>query len=560
MKFFSQIIRCWGFKVGCILLLISIINIPGYAVEADLENTPPKPELITFIVGESTIVKAPWPTIRVAVTDPTIANVQVLTPDQVLLQGSKVGSTDLIVWSQDENEVRQWKVQVRLDTASFKEKLDELFPDSSLGVSQSGEILIVTGLLRSVEQTVQLHDFLDKSGVTYVDMSSVAGVQQIQLQIRIAEVSRASLRALGINAFHTDDDYFGALRIGSSSGGALVPSINIGPQEGQVAGDTTSFVFNNDVTAGPLVTIFAGFPRANLEFFLQALAENQSLRILANPTLVALSGEEANFLAGGEFPIPVVQSRGGGGGSSISIEYREYGVRVSFRPVALGDGRIRLHVAPEVSDLSDVGAVVIEGFRVPALVTRKAETTLELGSGQTFAMAGLLQKSTRAIKSGIPGLSDLPVLGPLFRSVRYQKNETELVVLVTASLVEPMSLATTPPLPGFIHTEPNDWELYLEGRIEGKEPAKIDSDNARLLKQMGLDRLMGPGAWDSYGKPISSSQADPASNQDAEDADTQILQKYWEEKNIQNQQKNTNVDLNSAEDTDLRNLSKRKKW
>jgi pilus assembly protein CpaC len=439
---------------------------------------------------------------------------------------------------------------VRLDTASFKEKLDELFPDSSLGVSQSGEILIVTGLLRSVEQTVQLHDFLDKSGVTYVDMSSVAGVQQIQLQIRIAEVSRASLRALGINAFHTDDDYFGALRIGSSSGGALVPSINIGPQEGQVAGDTTSFVFNNDVTAGPLVTIFAGFPRANLEFFLQALAENQSLRILANPTLVALSGEEANFLAGGEFPIPVVQSRGGGGGSSISIEYREYGVRVSFRPVALGDGRIRLHVAPEVSDLSDVGAVVIEGFRVPALVTRKAETTLELGSGQTFAMAGLLQKSTRAIKSGIPGLSDLPVLGPLFRSVRYQKNETELVVLVTASLVEPMSLATTPPLPGFIHTEPNDWELYLEGRIEGKEPAKIDSDNARLLKQMGLDRLMGPGAWDSYRKPISSSQADPASNQDAEDADTQILQKYWEEKNIQNQQKNTNVDLNSAEDTE----------
>jgi Flp pilus assembly secretin CpaC len=217
-------------------------------------------------------------------------------------------------------------------------------------------------------------------------------------------------------------------------------------------------------------------------------------------------------------------------------------------------------VAPEVSELSAVGAVLIQGTEIPALVVRKTETTLELKSGQTFAMAGLIHNKVEAINSRIPGLGDLPILGPLFRSVRYQKNETELVVLVTASLVEPMSLATTPPLPGFIHTEPNDWELYLEGRIEGKEPAKIDSDNARLLKQIGLDRLKGPGAWDSYGKPISSSQADPASNQDAEDADTQILQKYWEEKNLQNQQKNTNVDLNSAEDTDLRNLSKRKKW
>jgi len=554
MKFFSQITRCWGLKVGCILL-ISIINIPGYAVEADLENTPLKPELITFIVGESTIVKAPWPTIRVAVTDPTIANVQVLTPDQVLLQGSKVGSTDLIVWSEDEREVRQWKVQVKLDTARFQKKLDGLFTDSTLEVSESGETLLVTGLLRSTEQAVQLHDFLDKSGITYVDMTSVAGVQQVLVEVRIAEVSRGALRALGINAFHTDDDFFVNSGIGS------ITPVSIGPLEGQVAGDNTSFVFNKDVEVGPLVTIFGGFPRADFEIFLRALAENQSLRILANPTLVTISGEEASFLAGGEFPIPVIQSTGGGGaGNAITIEYREYGVRVSFRPVVLGDGAIRLHVAPEVSELSAVGAVVIQGIEIPALVVRKAETTLELKSGQTFAMAGLLQQKTEALNSRIPGLGDLPILGPLFRSVRYKKNETELVVLVTASLVEPMSLATAPPLPGFSHVEPNDWELYLEGRIEGKEPAKIDPDNARLLKQMGLDRLTGPGAWDSYDKPISSSQADPATSSDTEDADIQILQKYWEEKNLQNQQKNTNVDLNSAEDTDLHNLLKRKKW
>jgi pilus assembly protein CpaC len=174
----------------------------------------------------------------------------------------------------------------------------------------------------------------------------------------------------------------------------------------------------------------------------------------------------------------------------------------------LGDGTIRLNAAPEVSNLTDVGAVVIGGFSVPALITRKAETTLELKNGQTFAMAGLLQHDDQAINSRIPGLGDLPILGPLFRSVRYRKQETELVVLVTASLVEPMSLASAPPVPGFSHVEPNDWELYVEGRIEGKEPAKIDADDAKWLEQIGLDQLVGPGAWDSHNKGTFPSQAD----------------------------------------------------
>jgi Flp pilus assembly secretin CpaC len=199
---------------------------------------------------------------------------------------------------------------------------------------------------------------------------------------------------------------------------------------------------------------------------------------------------------------------GGGGSNAITIEYREYGVRVSFRPTVLGDGSIRLYVAPEVSERSAVDAVVIQGSIIPTLVTRKAETTMELQSGQTFAMAGLLQHKTEAVNSRVPGLGDLPVLGPLFRSTRYQKNETELVILVTASLVEPMSLAETPPLPGFLHSDPNDWEFYLEGRLKGKEPAKIHSRDAEWLKKMNLDQLIGPGAWDSYNQPISSSRAD----------------------------------------------------
>lgn len=499
-----QVVRPWmgGRTTGFVFLLIYLICISSpIAVGASTETVSANPEVITFIVGESTIVRTPWPTVRVAVTDPAIAYQESLTPEQILLQGVKVGSTDLIVWNEDETQVQKWKVQVKLDTARFQEKLDELFPDAQLEVGEHGETLIIKGLLRNAEQVTQLHDYLDKSGTTYVDTTSVAGVQQVQIEIRVAEVSRQAMRALGFNAFGTDDDFFVGTRIDS-----IFP-VGISPEAGQVAGDTTSFIFNDVPATGPLVTLFAGFPRADFEFFLHALAENQYLRLLANPTLIALNGEEASFLAGGEYPIPVPQS-GVGGGGTITIQYKEFGVRVSFRPTILGDGSIRLFVAPEVSERSSVDAVQIQGSVIPTLVTRKAETTMELKSGQTFAMAGLLQNKVEAINSRIPGLGDLPVLGPLFRSTRYQKNETELVILVTASLVEPMSLDEVPPVPGFLHSDPNDWEFYLEGRLEGKEPPKIHSNDAEWLMKMNLDQLKGPGAWDSYNEPVSSSRAD----------------------------------------------------
>lgn len=500
----------------CSVLAVMLIGAPfalaTYAGMPDSSGVSVRHESITFLMGESTIVKTPWPVSRVAVTDPTIADVQVLA-DDLLLQGFKAGLTDLIIWSEDETQVQRWRVQVRLDTVSLKAKLDELFPDASLEVNQSGEAFVLKGLFRSAEQIEQLHNLLDTTNVTYVDMTSLAGVQQVQLEVRVAEVGREALRSMGMSYFHTEEDWFGGMR-GVSTTGATNSSINIGVPEGTAAGDGIPFVFQESAAASSATTIFAGVPRADLEFFIEALIENRTMRLLANPTLVALSGEQASFLVGGEYPIPVPQSQGGSGTGTITIEYKEYGVRLSFEPEVLGDGTIRLHTMPEVSSLSDVGAVTIQGFRVPALVTRKSETTLELKNGQTFAMAGLLMDESQAARARIPGLGDLPILGTLFRSVRYQKKETELVVLVTASLVEPMSLASVPPLPGFAHSEPSDWELYIDGRIEGKEPAKIDADRARLLEQMGLNRLVGPGAWDSFDASKSSSQAELSPNQE----------------------------------------------
>jgi pilus assembly protein CpaC len=456
---------------------------------------------IILVAGRSAVIKAPWPTVRVAVTDPKVADVQVLTPEQVLVQGLKVGSTDLILWSEDEQKTWQRRVAVRMDANTIRTGVQGLFPGAALDVSESGEILLVRGSLRSADQAQQLAEYLEKTKTPYVNMTTLSGVQQVQLQVRVAEVSRQAIRALGVNAFFTDDDFFFGQRVGSSGGGPLVPSINIGAAGGQTAGSTLNFVTPNEgIGASPLITIFAGFPNSNLEFFFQALAENQYMRVLANPTLITMSGEEAHFLAGGEFPIPVVQGGAGAGigTTAITIQYKEFGVLLSFRPVVLGDGGIRLRALQEVSELTDVGALVIQGFSIPALTTRRAEATMELKSGQSFAMAGLLQHSDSAITSRIPGLGDLPILGPLFRSVRYRNNETELVILVTASLVEPISVATAPPLPGASYMPPDDWELYLGGRIEGRAPARLDPANTAWLKEMGLDHLVGPGAWDSY--------------------------------------------------------------
>lgn len=507
-----------GYRYGW---LWAIVFVMGLAAAPQARGAALETEPITLISGRSTVVRAPWPTVRVAVTDPKVADVQVLTPEQILVQGLSIGATDLILWSEGERETWQRRVLVTLDVETVANTLARLFPTAELQVSDSGEVLLIQGLLRSADHAEQLHRYLEKTKLEYVDMTSVAGIQQVQLQVRVAEVSRSASRALGINAFQTDGRYFFGQRLNADA-------INIGAAGGQPAGDNLQFVTEDDgIGAGSLVTLFAGFPNSNLEIFISALAENQYLRLLANPTLVALSGEQADFLAGGEFPIPVPQTSGGGSGT-ITIQYKEFGVHLLFEPVVLGDGSIRLHAIQEVSELSDVGGLVLEGYTVPGLITRRAEATLELKSGQSFAMAGLLQNKNSAINSRIPGLGDLPVLGPLFRSVKYQNDETELVILVTASLVEPLNLATTPPLPGVTHAKPSDWELYLEGRLESATPAKLDPEAAEWLRKMGLGDLTGPGAWDTYKDKAMPAPPLPAKPERVETSNVSAKKEPWD--------------------------------
>lgn len=480
--------------LGILFAITLGLLLAGQSSEAS-DPQPGGDRVIVLYVRQSKVIRAPWPVARVSVADPKVADVQMLTAGEVLLLGKTVGSTDLIMWSKGEES---WKarVDVQVDLRQMQAALSRYFPQSRLTLSQIEDVTVITGLLSRAEHASQLHNLLDTVGLKYTDMTTVAGVQQVQLQVRFAEVSRTAFRVLGINAFWTGNDLFGASLAGSASGGPINP-ISIGlPADTSATMSNQPFQFTSAATVNTSVTILAGFPRLGLELFVQALAENEYLRILAEPTLIALSGEEASFLAGGEFPIPIVQ---GQGDNSITIEYREFGIRLRFRPTVLGDGRIRLFVAPEVSELSDIGGISIAGTAVPSVLIRKAETTLELRSGQTFAMAGLIRRKNTATRSRIPGMGDLPILGALFRSARYKREETELVVLVTATLIEPMSLAQAPLVPGYLHTPPDDWELYALGLIEGQETvSRLSPNQAAWLKRSGLHRLKGPGAWITY--------------------------------------------------------------
>jgi pilus assembly protein CpaC len=480
------------FQAACGIVLA--VATSGAAATSSAQSPQGDVKTLTLVAGHSQHMNLPWPAKGVSITDPAIADVQILTPQVLEVSGKAVGATNLLVWSET-GQTLEAKIEVSSDLARLSTELAGVFPNSNIKLSQSQNVVLVTGTFERADQAEILHRYFDAQKVTYVDLTTLAGVQQVQVQVRMAEVSRTAIRALGVSGLVAGSDAFGGTNIGGLSQSSITPLS--GPFPGRLP-------FNiNDGGLSPSVTMFGGLTSGDLEVFVRALAENNYLRILAEPNLVALSGAEANFLAGGEVPIPVAQ----GGGSiaavgSITIEFKPFGISLKFRPTVVGEGGIRLEIASEVSEISDSieTQVQIGAIRTPSFSVRRAETTLEMHSGQTFAMAGLLSERTSAISSRVPGLGDLPLLGTLFRSVQYKKGETELVVLVTASLVEPVSQIALPPLPGEVHTEPGDWELYFLGHLGGPAKSRETVEQAHSMRTLGFDRLRGPGAWMSYGQ------------------------------------------------------------
>jgi pilus assembly protein CpaC len=406
-------------------------------------------------VNRSVVITTRSPYKRVSVAQPEVADVNLLGPDTILLTAKKAGITQMIVWD-DDNQSQVVDVNVEVDLDTLRQQLTKMFPSSKIEAVSVNGSLALRGQVPTIEVAEQAAQIAAPYGQKVLNFLEVAGGQQVMLQVKFAEISRTASSQLGVNLGFTD---------GRSFGGSNVGQVNPFGIENTGPNGTAEINLTNP---NPAVTLFGTgqIGQTAFAYFINALRSNNLLRILAEPNLIAISGQEASFLAGGEFPIPVSQ----GGDNGISIEYREFGVKLKMTPVVLGDGRIRLKVAPEVSDLDFTTAVRFGGFVIPGLTSRKVNTTIELNEGQTFAIAGLLNNNMTASKDVTPVLGDLPVIGALFRSVRYQRKETELVVLVTPRLVEGMNPGQVPPLPGGKWRDPTEADLFINGDLGGPVP------------------------------------------------------------------------------------------
>ncbi len=424
-------------------------------------------QLITVPVNQGVLVDFSVPLKEIRVANGTVAEATATAPTQLLISGKSFGTTQLIAWTEG-GQQHVFTIACDLELDRLQASIRTVAPRAGVRATGVLNSVLLTGTAPDTETAEKIAQIAQIYSPQVVNHIKVAGTQQVLLRCTVAEVNRTATRQLGFNGWLGGENFRDVFAVNQIDG---INPANIGAAAGANIRQNVPFLTGTDgipLTGTPQLSL--GFPRVQMQVFIQALRENGLLRVMAEPNLVAISGHEASFLAGGEFPIPVPQNSGGG--VSITIDYREFGVRLRFTPVVLSESTIRLRVAPEVSEPDFSTAVTLSGFVVPGLTQRRAETTVELGAGQTFAIGGLLSERTRATSRKVPALGDVPVLGQLFSSVRYQQEETELIILVTPELVAPISPNQVAYVPGRNHTPPNDWELYGLGKIEGATPER----------------------------------------------------------------------------------------
>jgi len=480
---------------------------------------------IRLVVNKTALLTAKAPVTRVSVGQPDIADVNAIGGNTILVTAKKPGSTQIIIWD-DANHTQAIDVSVESDLAALQEQFKQMYPGSEIKVSGLNGSVALRGHVPSLEIARQIEEMAAPYGQRVMNFTEIAGGQQVELKVKFAEVSRSVTDELGVNFGLTD----GVSIFGSNTG-------QINPLGLVAAGSTPAGLALLASSPGPAVTQFgrAQFGNTTLDYFIKALRQNNLMRILAEPNLTAMSGKEASFLAGGEYPIPVTQGGAGGTSQAITIEYKDFGVKLRMTPVVLGNGRIRLTVEPEVSDLDFTTAVRFNGFVVPGLTSRKVRTVIELNEGQTFSIAGLLNNSIASDKQVTPLLGDLPVLGVLFRSVRYQRKETELVVLVTPHLVEGMNPAQVPAVPGEKWRDPTELQLFFEQDLGGpmakKQQQEKQTASALPGRYHGEYGFAAPGEKKTQPqpeqqKPIEPEQSTAAPSEEKPVADTTEIEPH----------------------------------
>ncbi len=467
-----------------LIFTASVLN----AIPAATFQDQPGSELLRVYVGKSLVVDSQQNLSRVSVSNPEVASAVIVTPRQVLIHGLQPGSVSLVLWDEQGNS-RPFDLRVELNLTGLQNEMATLFPGTNINVSQSGNAAVLAGTVASAEQGDRVVLLAKTYAANVVNLLQLPPVElnnrAVLLQVRFAEVDRTAIQELGLNLFSTGaGNTFGAISTQQFDS----PAMSAGSLPSDVRGGTTppgrnvvSGAIGNQlnhqpgaVGLGDLLNVFLFRSDVNLGLTLRALQQRNVLEILAEPNVLALDGHEASFLAGGEFPFPVVQ--GGTNFTAVTIQFREFGVKLKFTPTIQADGTIMLKVAPEVSSLDFANALTISGFLVPALSTRKAETLVALRDGQTFAIAGLIDKRLIEIASKVPFLGDIPGIGKMFRSRSQNRNNTELLVLISPKIVTPLQPGQEPPLPSFPKPllDNKDFGLKFDGKV-GEAPTRAES-------------------------------------------------------------------------------------
>lgn len=441
VKSLSKDICKWGLLVLALIVGFTIQN-PGILSTANAAAIIEEAENeLKLEENRSLIIRLDRKAANVFVANPAIANIQIKSPRLLYIFGAQAGVTTFFAVDANDNIIYSATVTVDFNIERIQAMMDELLPKASIRVRQMNGIIILTGFARSPEEADLAIQIVQRIYVTkreggneddkelrLINQIQIITPTQVNLRVKIAEMSRDVMKTLGFNwdvAVSTGGSFFGFAQGANFVNRIFDDNNNEVARQFLRTDDTNSAVFSN----------VGGNHDVNV--LIDALEGEGFLSILAEPNLTALSGETASFLAGGEFPIPVPQS--GGNSDAITIEFKQFGVGLSFTPTVLSENKINLKVAPEVSQLSSTGSVTIAGIVVPALTTRRVNTTVELGSGQSFAIAGLLQSNIRQEVSKYPILGDIPILGTLFRSDTFQREETELVIIVTPYIVRPVN-------------------------------------------------------------------------------------------------------------------------
>lgn len=402
------------------VIAVSLLALAGPPAASATVDGPPT-SVVEVSVHKGTMVRVSRPAVTVFVADPTIADVESRSQQSIFVYGKKLGDTTLMVLDENDKPLLNATIHVTHDRSQLEGLLKRIAPDADIRVSSVDGGIIIEGSVEEPQQAEDIENVTMKflgDKETVLNRLAVTAPTQVNLRVRFAEVSKEVVRALGVSWRATD--LTGTTQFAIQT---LAPN----PENQLLA-------FAQQI--GPV----------NLQAAIDALEGEGLVSLLAEPNLTALSGETASFLAGGEFPIPTGLNNDNGD-DTIQITFKSYGVSLAFTPTVLSGDRISMRLRPEVSELSDAGAIIVDGLRIPGLITRRAETTIELASGQSFVIGGLMQNRTSNSIDKIPGLSDVPILGKLFQSRNYQANETELVIIATPYLVRPIGAGKKPLVP-----------------------------------------------------------------------------------------------------------------